>query len=54
MPDTVEQSIALPLAKLVELQALVNDFKACKRASKKQLQHLAGKLNWACRVVYGG
>ena len=46
--------MALPLAKLVELQALVNGFKACKRASKRQLQHLAGKFNWACRVVYGG
>lgn len=24
------------------------------RASTNQLQQLAGKLNWACRVVYGG
>ena len=24
-----------------------------RRASKKQLQSLAGKLSWACRVVYG-
>ena len=33
--DTVEQSMALPLAKLVELQALVNGFKARKWASKE-------------------
>ena len=46
--------MALPLDKLVELQALVNGFKAPKWASKRQLEHLAGKLNCAYRVVYGG
>ena len=42
--------------KLVELQDLVIEFQNKQRASKKQLQRLAGKLNWACRVVhvYGG
>jgi hypothetical protein len=28
--------------------------KVCKRASKKQLQSLAGKLNWAPAVIRGG
>lgn len=33
---------------------MVSRFLFRRRASKKQLQQLAGKLNWACRVVYGG
>ena len=52
--DTIQQCMALPLAKLVELQALVEGFKARKGASRRQLQHLAGKLNWRCRIAYGG
>ena len=46
--------MSLPASKLVELQDLVTQFRKCLRASKRQLQQLAGKLNWACRVVYGG
>ena len=43
----------LPASKLVELQDLVTQFCKHVRASKQQLQQLAGKLNWACCVVYG-
>ena len=52
--DTVQQCMSLPGDKLVELQGVVHSFSKCTRASKWQLQQLAGKLNWACRVVYGG
>ena len=52
--DTVRQCMSLPASKLVELQDLVTQFQKCVRASKRQLQQLADKLNWACRVVYGG
>ena len=46
--------MALPPTKLTELHHVVSRFLSRRRASKKQLQQLAGKLNWACWVVYGG
>ena len=52
--DTIKQCMALPHNNLVELQGVVHSFSGHTRASKRQLQQLAGKLNWACRVVFGG
>ena len=52
--NTVSQSMSLPHDKLVVLQELLLSFQHWRRASKRQLQGLAGKLNWSCRVVYGG
>lgn len=52
--DTVSCTMALPREKLMDLQSVVASFQSKRRATKNQLQRLAGKLNWACRVVYGG
>ena len=52
--DSVSQSMSLPEDNLVALQAVTLDFLHLGRASKRQLQSLAGRLNWACQVVYGG
>ena len=52
--DTVQCSMSLPEDKLEALRSYLLEFSLCCRASKTQLQVLAGKLNWACRVVYGG
>ena len=52
--DTAHCEMALPPTKLTELHHVISRFLFHRRASKKQLQQLAGKLNWACRVVYGG
>eukprot|EP00112_Aurelia_sp_Birch-Aquarium-sp1_P001293 Seg1135.2 transcript_id=Seg1135.2/GoldUCD/mRNA.D3Y31 product="hypothetical protein" protein_id=Seg1135.2/GoldUCD/D3Y31 len=46
--------ISLPQDKLTETKQLVDLFASRPRATKHQLQQLAGELNWACRVVYGG
>ena len=46
--------MSLPEDKLVALQAVILDFLHWRRASKRQLQSLAGRFNWACQVVYGG
>ena len=46
--------MSLPEDKFVALQAVILDFLHQHRASKQQLQSLAGRLNWACQVVYGG
>jgi len=52
--DTTACTMTLPDVKLAELLEQVIEFQNKQRATKKQLQRLAGKLNWACRVVYGG
>ena len=52
--NTVAMELSLPQCKLSETRELVNTFASRKRASKRQLQQLAGKLNWACHVVHGG
>lgn len=52
--DTLRCEMALPLDKLTDLVQVVAQFRTRRRANKHQLQQLAGKLNWACRVVYGG
>ena len=47
-------SIRLPADKLDRLHALVTSFSEKDSASKRQLQSLAGSLNFACDVVHGG
>jgi hypothetical protein len=42
------------VAKLQEFRELLITFSTRRRASRRQLQQLAGKLNWACQVVRGG
>ena len=52
--DTISQTLELPQDKLAALQDLVQAFLHRHRASKRELQSLAGKLSCACQVVYGG
>ena len=52
--NTLQCEISLPQNKLEKLHLLVSSFHTKRHANKKQLQRLAGKLNWACRVVCGG
>ena len=52
--SSVTQTLELHQDKLVALQDLLQAFLHQHRASKNQFQSLAGKLSWACRVVYGG
>ena len=46
--------MSLLASKLVDLAVLISQFLNCVRASKWQLQQLAGKLNWTWQAVYGG
>lgn len=46
--------LSLPQGKLDELRYELEALMQRKRASKQQLQFLAGKLNWAASVVYSG
>ncbi|PJE78159.1 hypothetical protein CI610_02909 [invertebrate metagenome] len=52
--DSATMSTRLPDAKLLALREELASFSSKLRASKKQLQSLAGKLNWAASVIYGG
>lgn len=52
--DTVRMMLELPPNKLADLMRLIDKFFTMRRASKKQLQSLAGKLNWSAQVVRGG
>ena len=52
--NSVTQTLELPQDKLVGLQNLVQAFLHRRRASKRQLQSLSGKLSWAYRMIYGG
>ena len=52
--DTVACNLTLPQEKLVALRKILSEWKHKSRATKQQLQSLAGKLNFAARVVRGG
>ena len=52
--DSHKLIISLLQDKFVNFIDILLEFKDKKHASKKQLQSLAGRLNWACRVVRGG
>lgn len=52
--DSSTMELRLLTDKLYLLQQELNDFKCRRRDSKKQLQSLAGKLNWASAVIRGG
>jgi len=52
--DSVSMCKRLPQEQLARLREELQAFTKRNRASKKQLQSLAGKFNWAAGVVYGG
>ena len=52
--DTINLELSLPQTKLEKTTEVVASFLTRNCATKHQLQQLACKLNWACRVVYGG
>ncbi|CAC5425464.1 unnamed protein product [Mytilus coruscus] len=52
--DPIAMELRLPGDKLSLLNQELTDFGNRRRTSKKQLQSLAGKLNWASTVVHGG
>lgn len=51
---SVTMSLCLPKQKVGDFKQTLLEFHSKTRASKRQLQMLAGKLNWACQVVRGG
>ncbi len=52
--DSVQGTLSLSDEKVVKLKYKLNQFDNKVRATKRQLQSLAGSLNWACQAVQGG
>ena len=52
--DSQNMVIRLPLAKLTEMQQLIQDWQKKKSATKKELKSLVGKLAFASQVVKPG
>lgn len=52
--DSLEMCVRLPWHRLMLLRETLTNFSKLKRASKRQMQSLAGKLNWAAAVIRGG
>jgi hypothetical protein len=50
----VNRTLSLPPDNLKTTRELLNSWVSKKKASKKELQQLVGKLNWCARVVFGG
>ena len=51
--DTVRRELTLPERKLCELRLLLSETTAKRSITKRDLQSLVGKLNFAARVVFG-
>ena len=47
-------TLSLPADKCSAFWEFITEFSGQVRASKQQLEHLAGKLNQACKVIYEG
>lgn len=52
--DTVNMTLELPKEKIQELLSILKNVCQKRKISKKSLQSLAGKLNFATQCIYGG
>ena len=51
--DCVARVLSLPASKLSQFKILLASWQFKEKVTKKPLQSLLGKLNWASRVVLG-
>ena len=52
--DTFDCTLSLRTEKLLKIREELRQFSEKTRATKRQLQRLAGLLNWACQGIRGG
>lgn len=52
--DVSNMTLSLPVDRIRDLRDFLERTVALKKMTKRQLMSLAGKLNWATQVVYGG
>jgi hypothetical protein len=48
------RTLALPSEKLFEMRKMISTWMVKRKATKKDMQRLTGKLNWCCRIMIGG
>ena len=54
MLNCKSRTLSLPPKKLEETRLLLSSWVGKKKATKRSLQQLIGKLNWCSRVMLGG
>lgn len=52
--NSVAMTLALPHPKMQQLIAELSGIRGATKVTKRQLQSLCGRLNWATQVIYGG
>ena len=52
--DSTSMTLSIPQEKMDEVKQCMNTFMASRKVTKRQIQSLAGKLNWITQCVYGG
>ena len=52
--NTVDMTLALPQDKMDDIQRVLRRRITQRKCTKRELQSLIGKLNWATQVIYGG
>ena len=52
--DTVEMQLTLPMDKLEKLKVQLRQFLGRRKATKRELERLAGILAHCCKVIHGG
>lgn len=52
--DSVTMQVRLDAQRLAEVKQTLRSFLPRQSACKREVQSLAGLLNWVCKVVYGG
>ena len=52
--DSTSMTLSIPQEKMNEVKQCMNTFMLSRNVTKRQIQSLAGKLNWITQCVYGG
>ena len=52
--DSASRTLSISSDKLSDFKALLTIWRSKKRCSKRELLSFLGRLNWICRVVFGG
>ena len=52
--DTIDMTLALPQEKMDDIRKILQRRVSQRKCTKRELQSIIGKLNWATQVIYGG
>ena len=52
--DSVSMTLSIPQRKMDEVKEYLQSFYASRKVTKRNIQQLAGKLNWISQCIWGG